>query len=127
MSEADRAVAAANMSAGFRQTQFRALIDMLGTRNRAEFSVAEIAEKTGIAPYRVRADLQTIANRLADIEKFPGIGYRLAFLESKRGIEQSVVFAREHAKPVAPARRSKAVSVVPVAPVPSEGEAAKGE
>jgi hypothetical protein len=95
VSEADRAVAAANMSAGFRQTIFRALLSALGDETEMLISVSEIAERTSIAAYRVRADLQTIANRLADFEKFPGIGYRVAFVEGKRGTEQTVRFYRE--------------------------------
>jgi hypothetical protein len=120
MSEADRAVAAANMSAGFRQTLFRALL----AKGPGDYTTNELATDTGIALYRVRGDLQTIANRLADVEKFPGIGYRLSFVEGKRGLEQTVRFVSLAPKP----RKAKGKAVAIVAPAPiaptseSEGE-----
>jgi hypothetical protein len=107
MSEADRAVAAANMSAGFRQTLFRALL----AKGPGKYTTGELSEATGIALYRVRGDLQTIANRLADTEKFPGIGYRLSFIEGKRGLEQSVVFTSLAPKPRK--AKGKALAVIP--------------
>jgi hypothetical protein len=120
MSEADRAVAAANMSAGFRQTLFRELL----RRGEGEYSTNELSESTGIALYRVRGDLQTIANRLADTEKFPGIGYRVSFIEGKRGLEQRVRFVSLAPKPRK--AKGKAVAIVansaPVAPSENEGE-----
>jgi hypothetical protein len=116
MSEADRAVAAANMSAGFRQTLFRALL----AAGPGDYTTNELAEATGIALYRVRGDLQTIANRLADTEKFPGIGYRLSFVEGKRGLEQTVRFVSLAPKPRK--AKGKAVAIVAPAPVQSENE-----
>jgi hypothetical protein len=116
ISEADRAVRAAGMSAGFRQTLFRDLI----ARGAGTYSTQELSASTGIALYRVRADLQTIANRLADTEKFPGIGYALSFIEGKHGLEQHVRFAV--VKPVAKARKaSKSRAVAVVAPATQEG------
>jgi hypothetical protein len=122
MSEADRAVVASNMRAGFRQDIFRELI----RRGPGEYTSNELADATGIALYRVRGDLQTIANRLNDTEKFPGIGYKLSFIEGKRGNEQKVVFVSTAPKPRAKAK-GKALAVVanaaPVAPTSeSEGE-----
>lgn len=117
MSEADRAVAAANMSAGFRQTLFRALL----AKGPGDYTTNELAADTGIALYRVRGDLQTIANRLADVEKFPGIGYRLSFVEGKRGLEQTVRFVSLAPKP----RKAKGKAVAIVAPAqnaPTENE-----
>jgi hypothetical protein len=116
MSEADRAVSAANMSAGFRQTLFRALL----AKGPGEYSTSVLAADTGIALYRVRGDLQTIANRLADVEKFPGIGYRLSFVEGKRGLEQTVRFVS--LAPKARKAKGKAVAIVAPAPVQSENE-----
>ena len=119
MSEADRAVAAANMSAGFRQTLFRELL----RRGPGDYTTNELADSTGIALYRVRGDLQTIANRLADVEKFPGIGYRLSFVEGKRGLDQTVHFVS--LAPKARKAKGKAVAVIAPAPAPvaSESEA----
>jgi hypothetical protein len=123
MSEADRAVAAANMSAGFRQTLFRALI----AKGPGTYTTSELSADTGIALYRVRGDLQTIANRLADVEKFPGIGYRLAFIEGKRGLEQSVMFTSLAPKPKK-AKAAKGRALVPhVAPVAIEEDAGSSE
>jgi hypothetical protein len=117
MSEADRAVAAANMSAGFRQTLFRALL----AAGPGDYTTNELAEATGIALYRVRGDLQTIANRLADTEKFPGIGYRLSFVEGKRGLEQTVRFVS--LAPKARKAKGKAVAIVAnAAPAPAQSE-----
>jgi hypothetical protein len=125
VTEADRAVAAANMSAGFRQTIFRTLIAMLGDKPHADFTVAEISEKAQIATYRVRADLQTIANRLSDFEKFPGIGYSVVFSENKRGLDQTVRFSRIAAKPKR-AAKGKALTVVqPTVAPATEGEKAE--
>jgi hypothetical protein len=120
MSEADRAVAAANMSAGFRQTLFRELL----RRGEGEYSTNELSEATGIALYRVRGDLQTIANRLADTEKFPGIGYRVSFVEGKRGLEQRVRFVS--LAPKARKAKSKAVAIVANA-APVAADETKGE
>jgi hypothetical protein len=116
ISEADRAVRAAGMSAGFRQTLFRDLI----ARGAGTYSTQELSASTGIALYRVRADLQTIANRLADSEKFPGIGYALSFVEGKRGLEQHVRFAVVKA-PVKARKASKSKAVAIVAPATQEG------
>ena len=126
VTEADRAVAAANMSAGFRQTIFRTLIAMLGEKPHVDLTVAEISEKAQIATYRVRADLQTIANRLADFEKFPGIGYSVVFSENKRGLDQTVRFSRIAQKPKKAPAKSKALAVVqPTVAPATEGEKAE--
>jgi hypothetical protein len=119
MSEADRAVNAANMSAGFRQTLFRALL----AKGPGEYTTNELANDTGIALYRVRGDLQTIANRLADVEKFPGIGYRLSFVEGKRGLEQTVRFVSLAPK----ARKAKGKAVAVIAPAPAPASESEGE
>jgi hypothetical protein len=90
LSEADRAVKAANMSVGDRQRIFRALL----ARGNGEHLASDIAADVGLPMYRVRGDLQTVCNRVNDVELFPNIGYSMYLIGKEKGGILRVVFAK---------------------------------
>lgn len=128
--ETERACRCAHFVSGNRNKLLSACIVALGDKNECSITEADLMSATSLPSYRVRADMQTVQDRLNDTDntaQFPLIretGYSVRLAAETRGVARSYVFSRSVAK-VAPRKgKAKGKAIVPVAPATeSEGKA----
>ena len=128
--EMQRACRCAGFESGNRSKLLTACIVALGEKNEVTLAEADLMSATSLPSYRVRADMQTVQDRLNDtdnVAQFPAIrecGYKVHLKAETRGVARSYVFSR--IAPVAPAKgkgKAKGKAIAPIAPpVANESE-----
>ena len=130
--ETQRACRCAGFVSGNRSKLLIALVNALGEKNEITITEPDLMSVTSLPSYRVRADMQTVQDRLNDtdnVAQFPFIreaGYKVHLKAETRGVARSYVFSR--IAPVAPAKgkgkaKGKAIALAPVvAPANNEGD-----
>jgi hypothetical protein len=112
-SEADRACECAHFVSGNRKDLLSACIALIGNKAEVRITEKQLSDATGLAPYRVRPDMQTVKDRLSDtdnLSQFPRIrecGYTVRFAAETRGTPREYIFSRN--APIAPKAPRKAV------------------
>lgn len=131
--ENERACRCAHFVSGNRRNLLTACIAALGDKNEISLTEEYLSAAVSLPSYRVRADMQTVQDRLNDTgntAQFPliaQVGYSLRLANETRGVARSYVFSR--VAPVAPAKgkgKAKGKAIAKVAPAPvapaNEGE-----
>ena len=127
--EAERACRCAHFVSGNRNKLLTACIAALGEKGSVTIGEADLMSATSLPSYRVRADMQTVQDRLNDTDntaQFPLIreaGYSVRLAAETRGVARSYVFSRN--APLAPAKgkgKAKGKVIAPVAPVAEGSE-----
>ena len=125
--ENERACRCAHFVSGNRRNLLTACIAALGDKNEISLTEEYLSAAVSLPSYRVRADMQTVQDRLNDtgnVAQFPlirEVGYSLRLANETRGVARSYVFSR--VAPVAPAKgkgkaKAKGKAIAPVAPAP---------
>jgi hypothetical protein len=132
-SEADRACECAHFVSGNRKNLLTTCISLLGDKQEVRITEKALSDATGLASYRVRPDMQTVQDRLADTDnlaQFPRIrecGYTVRLAQEVRGTAREYVFARVAPVATAPVarkpRKAKGKAIAVVAPANGEKNA----
>lgn len=106
--ETERACRCAGFTSGNRSKLLTACIVILGNENEAHISEDSLRKATNLPSFRVRADMQTVQDRINDrtsagLAKFPlipAIGYNLCLATEGRGADREYKFSRAVPVPV---------------------------
>jgi hypothetical protein len=98
--ETERVCRCAGFVSGNRSKLLIACVNALGEKNEITITEADLMSATSLPSYRVRADMQTVQDRLNDtdnVAQFPFIreaGYKVHLKAETRGVARSYVFSR---------------------------------
>lgn len=98
--ETQRACRCAGFVSGNRSKLLTACVNALGDKREITITEPELMSAASLPSYRVRADMQTVQDRLNDtdnVSQFPFIrecGYKVHLAAETRGVARSYVFSR---------------------------------